>query len=129
VRRLPDVCAFRSCTFCPLLSPFRPSSAPHTNMVWDFADPSDNLSPSTSWKVNGGTSWGLIDPGIPSVHTLGTPFLNGVGELPMRDGWCADGQAFGMRVVGAVSAPADAPLPQFLVSTVLMTGATVLISC
>jgi len=98
-------------------------------MVWDFADPSDNLSPSTSWKVNGGTSWGLIDPGIPSVHTLGTPFLNGVGELPMRDGWCADGQAFGMRVVGAVSAPADAPLPQFLVSTVLMTGATVLISC
>ena len=129
MHRLHDIYASRSCTFCTILYHLETNSAPHTDTVWDLADPSDNLSPSTSWRVAGATWWGLIDPGIPSVHTLGTPFLNGVGELPMRDGWCADGQAFGMRVICSVSAPADAPLPQFMVSTRLETGATVLLSC
>ena len=48
--------------------------------------------------------------------------MNGVGELPMRNGWTVKGKAFGMSVVGAVSAPADSGSPQFVVHTLLSTG-------
>ena len=91
-------------------------------MTKRFAESSVSFAPEQSWIVNGRIQWSLLDVGTPSETTLGHPFMNGVGELPMRNGWTVKGSAFGMSVVGSVSAPADSGSPQFVVHTLLSTG-------
>ena len=108
--------------FGSLWFPLTTSSASCTYVTTLFVGAKSSLKPEQSWNAHGRIQWILLDAGTTSDTPLGPPFMNGVGELPMRNGWTVKGQAFGMSVVGAVSAPADSTSPQFVMHTLLSTG-------
>ena len=111
-----------SSMFGSLWFPLTTNSASCTYVTKPSVGAKSSLKPDQSWNAHGRIQWSLLDPGTPSDSTLGHPFMNGVGELPMRNGWTVKGPAFGMSVVGAVSAPADSRSPQFVMHTLLSTG-------